>query len=190
MNQVHYVWGRSRSRKIPADFIDFKVFLFIVVIVMSILLTTAFWQTSINSHSLVKILSRSEKNKITLNAIEKHQYGLRKTVSKHLKASFHVQYNHRADLANACVGCPVQLIREVFLRLHFRRRHTFASLWRANSRGDSCVLGVHLSKVCRGLIFCLRKAFIFWKVCWIFVKRTSICVYWIVQSVHLSEVCC
>ena len=27
------------------------------------------------------------------------------------------------------IGCPVQLIREVFLRLHFRRRrHTFASL--------------------------------------------------------------
>ena len=56
------------------------------------------------------------------------------------------------------IGCPVQLIREVFLRLHFRRRHTFASLWgaclrfaslwRANSCGDSCVLGVHLSKVC------------------------------------------
>ena len=57
-----------------------------------------------------------------------------------------------------CVGCPVQLIREFFLGLHFRRRHTFASLWgaclrfaslwRANSCGDSCVLGVHLSKVC------------------------------------------
>ena len=24
------------------------------------------------------------------------------------------------------VGCPVQLVREVFARLHFRRRHTFA----------------------------------------------------------------
>ena len=24
------------------------------------------------------------------------------------------------------IGCPVQLIREMFLRLHFRRRHTFA----------------------------------------------------------------
>ena len=69
------------------------------------------------------------------------------------------------------IGCPVQLIREVFLRLHFRRRHTFASLWgaclrfaslwRANSRGDSCVLGVHLSNVCWGLLFCLRKSFIF-----------------------------
>ena len=64
----------------------------------------------------------------------------------------------------------MQLIREDFLRLHFRCRHTFAplwgaclrlvSLWLANSRGDSCVLGVHLSKVCWGLIFCLRKAFI------------------------------
>ena len=33
-------------------------------------------------------------------------------------------------------------------------------LWRANSCGDFCFLGVHLSKVCWGLIFCLRKAFI------------------------------
>ena len=105
-----------------------------------------------------------------------------------------------------CVGCAVHywvscvINKGGFLRLHFRRRHTFASLWgaclrfallwRANSCGDSCVLGVHLSKVCWGLIFCLRKAFIFLKVCWIFVKRTSIGVCWIVQSVHLSEVCC
>ena len=68
------------------------------------------------------------------------------------------------------IGCPVQLIREDFLRLHFRCRHTFASLWGAclrfvslwlaNSRGDSCFFGVHLSKVCWGLIFCLRIAFI------------------------------
>ena len=28
---------------------------------------------------------RSDKNKITLKAIEKYRYGLRKTVSKHLK---------------------------------------------------------------------------------------------------------
>ena len=76
-----------------------------------------------------------------------------------------------------CVGCsvhycvPCAINKKDFLRSHFRRRHTFASvwgaclrfasLWCANSRGDSCVLGVHLSKVCWGLIFCLRKAFIF-----------------------------
>ena len=45
------------------------------------------------------------------------------------------------------IGWPVQLIRRDFLRLHFRRRHTFASLWgaclrfaslwRANSCGES-----------------------------------------------------
>ena len=75
-----------------------------------------------------------------------------------------------------CVGCPVQLIREVFSRLHLRRRrrrHTFASLWgacsrfaslwRANTLGDSCVLGVHLSNVCWSLLFCRRKSFIFYK---------------------------
>ena len=52
------------------------------------------------------------------------------------------------------VSCAI-FIREVFSRLHVRcRRHTFASLWgaclpfaslwRAYSCGDSCVLGVHL----------------------------------------------
>ena len=54
--------------------------------------------------------------------------------------------------------------------MRYFRRRTFASLWggclrfaslcNANSRGDSSVLGVHLSNVCWGLIFCLRKAFI------------------------------
>ena len=67
-----------------------------------------------------------------------------------------------------CVGYSVQIIREAFSRLHLCR-HTFASLWggcsrfasfwRANSCGDSCVLGVHLSNVCWGLLF-------------VFVKRT------------------
>ena len=67
-----------------------------------------------------------------------------------------------------CVGYSVQIIREAFSRLHLCG-HTFASLWggcsrfalfwRANSRGDSCVLGVHLSNVCWGLLF-------------VFVKRT------------------
>ena len=34
---------------------------------------------------LVKILQRSNKEKNTIKAIEKHRYGLWKTVSKHLK---------------------------------------------------------------------------------------------------------
>ena len=63
----------------------FQSFLFIVVIVIEILLKTAFWQTSIHSHSLLKILWRSNKDKITFKAIEKHRYGLRETVLKHLK---------------------------------------------------------------------------------------------------------
>ena len=46
---------------------------------------TAFCQTLIHSQSLVKILWRSNKDKITFRAIEKHRYGLRETVSKHLK---------------------------------------------------------------------------------------------------------
>ena len=60
------------------------------------------------------------------------------------------------------LGCPVQLTREVFSRLHLWR-HTFvslggdclrlASLWRANSCHDSCVLGVYAIS--------LRTAYIF-----------------------------
>ena len=42
-----------------------------------------------------------------------------------------------------------------------------------------CALGVNLSNVRWGLLFCLRKAFIFYvKVCWIFVKRTYLRVCW------------
>ena len=77
----------------------------------------------------------------------------------------------------AIIGRPVQLISEVFWDCTLWRlplcRHTFASLsgaclrfaslWRTNLHGDSCVLGVHLSNVCWGLLFCLRKAFIFEK---------------------------
>ena len=47
---------------------------------MSISLKITFWPTSIHIQSLVNILLRSDKDKI-----EKYQYGLRKTVSKHLK---------------------------------------------------------------------------------------------------------
>ena len=105
------------------------------------------------------------------------------------------------------VGCSVHywvscaISKGGFLRLHFCP-HTFASLWgaclrfaslwRANSRGDSCVLGVHLSNVCWGLLFCLLTAFIFW----IFVERTyfksllkvHIDVCLLNQSVHLLKV--
>ena len=59
---------------------------------------------------------------------------------------------------NSIVGCPVQLCRHTFASL-WGDCLRFASLWRANSRGDSCVLGVHLSNVCWGLLF-------------VFVKRT------------------
>ena len=51
-------------------------FLFIVVIVISILLKTVFLQTSIHIQSLMKSLWLSDKDKITFKAIEKHRYGL------------------------------------------------------------------------------------------------------------------
>ena len=40
---------------------------------------------SVQIQSLVKILLRSDKDKINFKMIEKYQYGLQKTVSKHLK---------------------------------------------------------------------------------------------------------
>ena len=102
------------------------------------------------------------------------------------------------------VGCSVLLISE---NLRFRLcPHTFASLWgaclrfaslwRTNSHGDSCVLGVHLSNVYwAGLhsvfvkrlsfksLLNLRKAYIFQEFA---EGLLSICVCWIFQSVHLS----
>ena len=67
-------------------FYQFQSFLFTVVIVISILLNTTFWQISIHSQLLVKILERSDKEKATFKAIEKYRYGVWKTVSKHLKS--------------------------------------------------------------------------------------------------------
>ena len=55
---------------------QFQSFLFIIVIVISILLKPTFSQISIYSLSLVKILLRSDKDKITFKAIEKYEYGL------------------------------------------------------------------------------------------------------------------
>ena len=60
-----------------------------IIRVISILLKTAFSQTSIHSQSPVKILWRSDKDKITFRAIEKHRYGFRKTVSEYLNPSSH-----------------------------------------------------------------------------------------------------
>ena len=111
------------------------------------------------------------------------------------------------------VGCSVHywvscaINNRGFLRLHLCR-NTFASLWgaclhfallwRTNSHGDSCVLGVHLSNVCwAGLhslfvkrlsfksLLNLRKAYIFQEFA---EGLLSICVCWIFQSVHLSKV--
>ena len=69
--------------------------MFIVVIVISISLKPTFWQISIYSQSLVKLLKRSDKDKITFKAIEKYRYGLWKTISKlllHLNSRFNVHF--------------------------------------------------------------------------------------------------
>ena len=66
--------GKSKSSKIRI--LSISKFLFIVVIVISILLKTVFLQTSIHIQSLMKSLWLSDKDKITFKAIEKHRYGL------------------------------------------------------------------------------------------------------------------
>ena len=45
-----------------------------IFMVISIILKTAFWQILIYSQSLMKILWRSEKDKLNFKAIEKHRY--------------------------------------------------------------------------------------------------------------------
>ena len=65
----------SRSHKIRLLSIS-KIFLFIVVIVISILLKTAFSQISCHNQLLAKILQRSDKEKTTFKAIEKYRYSL------------------------------------------------------------------------------------------------------------------
>ena len=82
------------------------------------------------------------------------------------------------------IDCPVQLIREVFwdcvcVDTHLPRFEVLAYVlppFDANSRGDSCVLGVHLWNVYLGLLFCLRKAYIFQAFA---EGLLSLCVCWI-----------
>ena len=95
------LYGRFFFPKIPI--LGHKYFLFSQVLLLQIvlysssfqrliiinsdidLLKTKFWQTTIWSQSMLKILQRLDKDEITFKAIEKcHQYGLLKTVSGHL----------------------------------------------------------------------------------------------------------
>ena len=105
----------------------------------------------------------------------------------------HCVRGHARTQPLICVACSVHYLHywqscainkgfffEIAVRR--RRRHTFASLWgaclrfasllRAKSRGDSCVLGVHLSNVsvCYYILSSLIVHLL--KMCWIFVKRT------------------
>ena len=89
------------------------------------------------------------------------------------------------------------VVREVFSRLHFRRRHTFASLWgawlrfaslwRTNARGDSCVVGVHYSSVWWGVIisFIVEKS---WKIAEGLLTEVGKLLLWIKHGSSLSLV--
>ena len=75
--------SRSRSRKIWIESI-LKVFVIVVIVISFFFSKNCILTNFSYSQSLVKILWRSDKDKNTFKAIEKHRYGLRKTVSKHL----------------------------------------------------------------------------------------------------------
>ena len=63
---------------------------------------------SSQNQSVVKISLRWGKNEITFKAIKKYQYGLRKTVSKHLKSK-----NSRNELLTSeMCCCQVYLIQD------------------------------------------------------------------------------
>ena len=78
---------------------------------ISIFLKTAFSQTLFHSQSLVKILWRSDKDKITFKAIEKHRYGPRETVvSEHvIRAEFYKKITIYTHFFN----CPWFLLTNV-----------------------------------------------------------------------------
>ena len=149
------------------------------------------------SFFVISILYENVRNSLTKNSKKKKNVALAFTSS-----CYCVRGTRTQPLIS--VGCSVLLISE---NLRFRLcPHTFASLlgaclrfaslWRTNSHGDSCVLGVHLSNVCwAGLhsffvkrlsfksLLKLRKAYIFQEFA---EGLLSICVCWIFQSVHPS----
>ena len=93
------------------------------------------------------------------------------------------------------IGCSVQLISEVFWDCIFASLWgaclRFASLWRANSLGDSGALGAHLSNVCWGLLFCLQKAYALH--CLLNLSKRSsfkslpLILLWIKPSTHIFQ---
>ena len=123
----------------------------------------------------IKRLSRLIKSIVLLKTYLQYSRTFRKRPPKMQKLSGRLQNRTTGRLFQeevrcvgvlCIIGCPVQLIREVFPRLQLCR-HTFASLWgdclrfaslwRVNSRGDSCVLSVHLPNVCWGVLFLFVK---------------------------------
>ena len=75
------------------------------------------------------------------------------------------------------IGFPVQLIGDDFLRLHFRRRHTFASLWGACLRFASLWRANDDDANGSNAVILVSSAFIFQRLgeVWysVFVKRSS-----------------
>ena len=63
----------------------------------------------------MKLLRRSDKDKITFKAIEKHRYGLRETLSKHLKESPLWSQNRIMEVHHGCTCIP-WLVRVALLK--------------------------------------------------------------------------
>ena len=123
----------------------------------------------------IKRFSRLIKSIVLLKTYLQYSRTFRKRPPKMQQLSGRLQEsNHREALPRRgpVCGCSLHywvsraINKRGFSRLHLCR-HTFASLWgdclrfvslwRVNSRGDSCVLGVHLPNVCWGVLFLFVK---------------------------------
>ena len=83
LNTKFYVSGVGFSvvgldRKKKPGFYRFQSFLFIAVMVVSILPKITFWEAPIQNQSVEKILWRPDKDKSTFKEFEEYRYGLRK----------------------------------------------------------------------------------------------------------------
>ena len=85
------VTGLDRAK---FGFYHFQSFLFIVVIVISILLKPTFWPILIDRQSLVKILSRSDKDKITFKAVKNVGMASEKLYRNTLNSKLYIVWNN------------------------------------------------------------------------------------------------
>ena len=112
---------------------------------ISILLNFAFRQTASYSQSLVKILWKSDRDKFTFEAIEKHRHGLRETVSKHLKVA----------------DCSSQHVVIRGLSLHQGNRESFFSRYPVATNGIAPAPGLDKPHSTHNPLICADEGLVF-----------------------------